>query len=75
MLNDFPVDKKRGIYGLSLSEVQMLMGHASITSTKHYARTKRRNLEDKLEASDRESNLSDSIDLLPSDKKSRAEND
>jgi integrase len=52
MLNDYPVDVKKGSYGLDLVEVQMLMGHASIKSTKHYARTKKDRLIKKLRESD-----------------------
>ncbi len=53
MLNDYPVNIDAGIYGLQLVEVQMLMGHASISSTAKYARAKYRRLASKLEASDR----------------------
>lgn len=45
MLNDFPVDLENGVYGLELAEVQVLMGHKSITSTRIYARKKRRSIE------------------------------
>ena len=53
MLNDYPVDLAAGEFGLQLVEVQMLMGHKSIRSTAHYARSKHRRLVAKLEASDR----------------------
>lgn len=52
MVNDFPVNPAEGTYGLELSEVQMLMGHKRITSTKHYARKKRHALERKLARAD-----------------------
>jgi integrase len=52
MLNDYPIDISAGKYGLDLVEVQMLMGHANISSTRHYARKKRRNLASKLEQAD-----------------------
>jgi integrase len=52
MFNDFPVNPSLGQFGLSLVEVQMMMGHASINSTAHYARSKRRRLEAKLASSD-----------------------
>ncbi len=52
MVNDFPVDHALGKYGLELAEVQVLMGHKDIKSTRHYARKKRRVLEHKLRQSD-----------------------
>jgi integrase len=52
MLNDYPIDAHRGIFGLQLVEVQMLMGHTSIVNTKHYARSKPNRLMAKLQASD-----------------------
>lgn len=52
MVNDFPVNPHNGEFGLPLVEVQMMMGHASIRTTAHYARTKQRRLEAKLAASD-----------------------
>jgi len=52
MVNDFPVDPASGKYGLELAEVQVLMGHRSINSTRHYARKKRRVLEHKLRQAD-----------------------
>lgn len=52
MVNDFPVNPQLGQFGLPLVDVQMMMGHASIRSTAHYARTKHRRLEAKLAASD-----------------------
>lgn len=52
MLNDFPVDHQLGQFGLPLIDVQMMMGHASIRTTAHYARSKQRRLEAKLAASD-----------------------
>lgn len=52
MLNDFPVNPEHGQFGLPLVDVQMMMGHASIRSTAHYARSKARRLEAKLTASD-----------------------
>ena len=53
MLNDYPLNIEGAIFGLQLVEVQMLMGHANISSTAKYARTKYRRLASKLEASDR----------------------
>jgi integrase len=53
MVNDFPVNPQIGQFGLALVEVQMMMGHASIRSTAHYARSKQRRLEAKLAASDK----------------------
>lgn len=53
MLNDFPIDPGRGVFGLELSEVQMLMGHSNIQSTRTYARHKRSRLIKKLEMADR----------------------
>ncbi len=52
MVNDFPVNPQLGQFGLPLVDVQMMMGHANISSTEHYARTKHRRLEAKLAASD-----------------------
>ncbi|WP_218512004.1 site-specific integrase, partial [Variovorax sp. dw_308] len=52
MLNDYPVDVSNRRYGLPLTDVQMLMGHAKISSTQMYARAKRDRLMQKLEASD-----------------------
>ena len=52
MVNDFPVNPQLGQFGLPLVDVQMMMGHASIRSTAHYARSKQRRLEAKLAASD-----------------------
>lgn len=52
MLNDFPISPASGIFGLPLVDVQMMMGHARIHSTAHYARSKHRRLAAKLEASD-----------------------
>lgn len=52
MVNDFPVNPQLGQFGLPLVDVQMMMGHANIRSTAHYARTKHRRLEAKLAASD-----------------------
>lgn len=52
MLNDYPLDPRHGKYGLPLTDVQMLMGHASIKDTSKYARTKRHRLMAKLQASD-----------------------
>lgn len=52
MVNDFPLNPERGQFGLPLVDVQMMMGHSSIRSTAHYARSTQRRLEAKLEASD-----------------------
>ncbi len=52
MVNDFPLNPQLGQYGLPLVDVQMMMGHSSIKVTAHYARSKRRRLEAKLEAAD-----------------------
>lgn len=54
MLNDYPVDSENGIRGLELCEVQKLMGHLDASSTERYARKKRRALEEKLEAFDKQ---------------------
>src|SRR5690606_13576534 len=48
MVNDFPVDPQKDRFGIELSEVQVLMGHKSINSTRIYARKKRRSIERKL---------------------------
>ncbi len=45
MVNDFPVAPEKGRFGLELAEVQVLMGHKSIKSTRIYARKKRRSIE------------------------------
>jgi len=45
MVNDFPVAPEKGRFGLELAEVQVLMGHKSIASTRIYARKKRRSIE------------------------------
>jgi len=50
MLNYIP---NLGGFGLELEEVQMLMGHQNISSTKHYAQRDRDVLIAKLEAADR----------------------
>lgn len=73
MLNDFPVDPIRRVFGLALSEVQMLMGHRNIKSTRHYARHKRSRLIKKLEAADRKllAPTHQEIDLLPVSIKNR----
>jgi integrase len=52
MLNDYPLAPERGKFGLELVEVQMLMGHANISSTRLYARSKQHRLVAKLKASD-----------------------
>jgi site-specific recombinase XerD len=52
MLNDYPVAPERGLFGLELVEVQMLMGHTDIRSTQHYARAKHHRLMAKLKTSD-----------------------
>jgi integrase len=52
MLNDYPVAPERGLFGLELVEVQMLMGHTNIRSTQHYARAKHHRLAAKLKTSD-----------------------
>lgn len=52
MLNDFPLGN--GQFGLSLVEVQMLMGHKSIETTRKYARKKKKQLQEKLEFADHE---------------------
>jgi integrase len=51
-VNDYPLDIVNDQYGLPLTSVQMMMGHARINSTAHYARTKHRRLEAKLMTSD-----------------------
>lgn len=52
MLNDYPLSPAEGKFGLTLVEVQMLMGHERISSTRHYARSKQDRLMRKLQASD-----------------------
>lgn len=52
MLNDYPVDPSTGRFGLRITDVQMLMGHAKLATTQKYARVKRDRLMRKLEASD-----------------------
>jgi integrase len=52
LLNDIEVDSKTGEKGLPLTDVQTAMGHAKVTSTRVYARTKRDKLEQRLEAAD-----------------------
>jgi integrase len=54
MLNDIPIDRENNVFGLDLTEVQMLMGHKSINQTRHYARSKENKLEKKLENADKE---------------------
>lgn len=68
MLNDFPVNPQLGQFGLPLVNVQMMMGHASIRSTAHYARSKHRRLESKLAASDQAmlGMTADELKALPS---------
>ena len=53
-VNDYPINPKNNQIGLPLVDVQMMMGHSNISSTAHYARSKRRKLEAKLKASDLE---------------------
>jgi integrase len=53
MVNDFPVDPENGRFGLELAEVQVLMVHKSINSTRIYARKKRRSIERLLALADR----------------------
>lgn len=52
MLNDYPVDPSTGRFGLRITDVQMLMGHAKLSTTQKYARVKRERLMQKLQASD-----------------------
>lgn len=52
LVNDYPVNPAESLYGLELSEVQLLMGHKRISSTRHYARKKRHALQRKLERAD-----------------------
>ena len=52
MLNDYPLAPERGLFGLPLTDVQMLMGHSSIRATAKYARPKAHRLIAKLQASD-----------------------
>jgi integrase len=54
MVNDFPVDLKEGRFGLELSEVQILMGHKELRTTRHYARPKRQSLQSKLLLADQQ---------------------
>ncbi len=53
MLNDYPIDPASDRFGLPITDVQMLMGHARLATTQKYARVKRERLMKKLEASDR----------------------
>lgn len=53
MLNDYPVNPNQGIFGLDLAEVQVLMGHKDINSTRGYARKKRRGIERRLMQTDK----------------------
>ena len=53
MVNDYPVDPAQGRFGLPLVDVQLMMGHAKLASTAHYARSKHQRLAEKLAASDR----------------------
>ncbi len=52
MLNDYPIAPQSGQFGLSITDVQMLMGHASIRNTEKYARPKISRVIAKLQASD-----------------------
>lgn len=52
MLNDYPVDPRNGRFGLPVTDVQMLMGHARLSTTQKYARVKRERLMRRLQASD-----------------------
>lgn len=64
MLNDYPVDPNAGRFGLPITDVQMLMGHAKLETTQKYARVKRDRLMQKLEASDRALLHLDSTEIL-----------
>lgn len=48
MLNEIPINSENNIFGLDITEVQMLMGHKNINQTKHYARSKENRLMRKL---------------------------
>ena len=67
MLNDYPVDPKNGRFGLLITDVQMLMGHAKLSTTQKYARVKSQRLMQRLQASDQALlNLSqEELKLLP----------
>jgi integrase len=52
MLNDYPLDPAAGRFGIPITDVQMLMGHAQLSSTQVYARAKRERLMHKLKMSD-----------------------
>lgn len=52
LVNDFPVNASQGLFGLSLVDVQLMMGHANVKTTAKYARPKRRRIEARLQASD-----------------------
>ncbi len=52
MLNDYPLNPLAGRFGLHLVDVQMLMGHESIQSTKRYARPTSSRLIARLEKND-----------------------
>lgn len=54
MLNDYPLDPEKGRFGLELTDVQILMGHENINSTKKYARSKVDRLMKRLQQSDEE---------------------
>lgn len=53
MHNEFPVDPENGIYGLSLNEVQLLMGHRDARTTSKYAKRNIEKLHTQLEDCDR----------------------
>jgi integrase len=68
MLNDFQVPEQPQS-GLTEAEVQLLMGHKSILSTRQYARPKEANLKRKLVLHDNiliGSNIFEALQLLPS---------
>jgi integrase len=52
MKNYLPVNPEKGEYGLSLTEVQSLMGHKKLEHTARYARTKFDRLQGKFEQAD-----------------------
>lgn len=52
MLNDYPIDPSTNQFGLSITDVQMLMGHTQLSTTQKYARVKSIRLMQRLEKSD-----------------------
>lgn len=75
MLNDIPIPGQ-DIPGLTESEVQMLMGHRDINSTRKYAKPKESRLRQKLEAYDMKTfQISENIEQLPPPIRDRIKNE